>query len=345
MIEKYLKYVNDFNTGEIEHLIDMFESVENILRFFHKKDLLEYIDPFDSDVEDYQLEILNYLLNVVNDKKTLDYCVAQLSDVIPTDDGYYMRVQDREDFAELFYGGGRDTSARDVAKAVLGEDNDIFDRWGNTTDDIYRDVVEELNPENIELLKQYMLSVLTNWKIEVDDETPDLFNNYSEDDIFYLTPENVGDVIGDRESFMYLIDNNYLDDLESELSNIHSNAYNSAYETEIYNDVTSELETFFDMKSAKWEASPSFKGSQKLTEFYYVKFNPNEVVNSIKKYVADKNNWGYYDYNLNNVSTWINMMNTFMENGDEPYLDFRIPDYPDSRLVDKYINEFLPDYI
>lgn len=345
MSEKYLKYVNDFITGDIDHLIDMFDSMENILRFFHKKDLLQYIDPFDSDVEDYQLEILNYLLNVVNDKETLKYCVAQLSDVIPADDGYYMRVQDREDFAELFYGGGRDTSARDVAKAVLGEDNDIFDRYWDTTDDVYRDVVEELNPENIERLKQHMLSVLTNLKIEVDDETPDLFNNYSEDGIFYLTPENVGDVIGDEESFMYLIDNDYLDDLESELSNLHSNAYNSAYETEVYNDVTSELETFFDMKSAKWEASPSFKGSQKLTEFYYVKFNPNEVVNSIKKYVADKNNWGYYENNLNYVSTWINMMNTFMENGDEPYLDFRIPDYPDFRLVDKYINEFLPDYI
>jgi hypothetical protein len=144
---------------------------------------------------------------------------------------------------------------------------------------------------------------------------------------------------------MYLINNDYLEDLESDLSNIHSNAYNSAYETEIYNDVTSELETFFDMKSAKWEAVPSFKGSEKLTEFYFIKFNPGEVVNSIHKYVEEKNNWGYYDYNLNNVSTWLNMMNTFMDNGDEPWLDFRIPDYPDSRLVDKYINEFFPDYI
>lgn len=345
MNEKYLKYVNDFNTGDIDHLVDMFDNMENVLRFFHKKDLLQYIDPFDSDVEDYQLEILNYLLNVVNDKKTLDYCVAQLSDIIPTDDGYYIRVRDREDFAELFYGGGRDTSARDVAKAVLGEDNDMFDRYWNTTDDVYRDVVEELNPENIERLKQYMLSVLTNWKIEVDDETPDLFNNYSEDGIFYLTPENVGDVIGDKESFMYLIDNDYLDDLESELSSLHSNAYNSAYETEVYNDVTSELETFFDMKSAKWEAAPPFEGSQKLIEFYKIKFNPNEVANSIKKYVADRNNWGYSDNNLNYVSTWINMMNTFMDNGDEPWLDFRIPDYADGRLVDRYINEFLPDYI
>ena len=85
MSEKYLKYVNDFITGDIDHLIDMFDSMENILRFFHKKDLLQYIDPFDTDVEDYQLEILNYLLNVVNDKETLEKCVAQLSDVIPKD--------------------------------------------------------------------------------------------------------------------------------------------------------------------------------------------------------------------------------------------------------------------
>ena len=187
MSEKYLKYVNDFITGDIDHLIDMFGSIENILKFFHRKDLLQYIDPFDTDVEDYQLEILNYLLNIVNDKETLEKCVAQLSDVIPKDDGYYIKIGDREDLADLFYGGGRDTSARDVTKAVLGEDNDMWDRWGNTTDDIYRDVVEELNPENIEQLKKHMLNVLTNWKIEVDDDTPDLFNNYSEDGIFYLT--------------------------------------------------------------------------------------------------------------------------------------------------------------
>ena len=67
--------------------------------------------------------------------------------------------------------------------------------------------------------------------------------------------------------------------------------------------------------------------------------------NILYYYESNKNNWGYYDYNLNNVSTWLNMMNTFMDNGDESWLDFRIPDYPDYSLVDKYINEFFPDYI
>jgi RNA binding exosome subunit len=346
MEERYIKYVDQFNDGDFDSLLPFFDNMENILKFFHKKDLLQYVDPFDSNLEDYQNELLNYLINVLGDKETLEQCVAQLSDVIPKDGVYYLRVGDREDLAQLFYDGGRDTTARDVADAVLKDDNDMFERWGSTTDDIYRDVVEELNPENIELLKTYILDRLTNWKIEVDDETPDLFQNYVEDDgFFYLTPENVGDVIGDEESFMYLIDNDYLDDLSSELYSIHSNAYNSAYETEVYNDVMSELETFFDVKTAKWESVALYGNPEKLIEVYYIKFNPNEVISSIKKYVGDSNNWGYYDYNINSVGSWLNMMNTFMDNGDETWLDFRIPDYPDSSLVDRYINEMFGDYI
>jgi hypothetical protein len=338
------EYIDEFNNGEFDDLLKIFGSMEQILTFFQKQNILNDIDPFDDNLSDYQLEILNYLLNVLNDKETLRVCISKLDDITIKDDGYYLEIKDREDLAELFYGGGRDTSARDVAKMVLGDDMD-WDRWGNTTDEIYRDVIEELNPENIELLKKHMLDILTNWKIEIDDETPDLFNNYSEDGIFYLTTENVGDVIGDEESFMYLINNDYLEDLESDLSNIHSNAYNSAYETEVYRAVENELETFFDMKSAKWLSIPTSYNPEKLVEHYSLKFNPGEVFNSISKYVADSGNWGYYANNLDYVTTWLNMMNTFMDNGDEPWLDFRIPEYPDYSLVDKYINEFFPDYV
>ena len=343
MEEKYLKYVNDFNDGEFDSLLEYFDNMENILKFFHKKDLLIYIDPFDGNLEDYQLEILNYLINVLGDKETLSKCIAQLSDIVVKDGEYHLRVDEREKLAELFDDRGRDFTTRNAVESIFGED--MWEPYNDTTDNVYTDVIEELNPDNIERLKQYMLDTLTNWKIEVDESSPDLFNNYSEDGIFYLTPENVGDVIGDEESMRYLMDEGYLEDLEGELYNIHFNAYNQAYETEIYNDVMSELETFFDTKSGKWEAAPSFKGSEKLTEYYYLKFNPNEVVNSIKKYIGDRNNWGYFESNLDYVSTWLNMMNTFMDNGDEPWLDFRVPEYPDSYLVDKYINEMFGDYI
>jgi hypothetical protein len=340
------EYIDEFNNGELDNLISIFSNMEQILTFFHKQKILHLIDPFDDELSDYQLEILNYLLNVLNDKEILEKCVAQLSDVIPKDGVYYLRVTDREDLSELFYNGGRDTTAKDVAKAVLGED--MWDSYGSTTDDVYRDVIEELTPENIEHLKKHLLDVLTDWKIEIDDETPDLFRNHADADdkgVFYLTPDNVGDVIGDEESFMYLIDNDYLPDFLGDLSNVHSNAYNSAYETETYNMVMGELETFFDMDSAKWESVALYNNPEKLTEFYYIKFNPNEVSNSIKKYVSERNLWGYGDFKFDYVGNWLGVITTLMEEGDESYLDFRIPDYPDSRLVDKYINELLLDYI
>ena len=344
MEEKYLKYVNQFNDGDFDSLFPFFNDMENILKFFHKKNLLQYVDPFDSNLVDYQNEILNYLINVLGDKEILKYCISQLNDIEIKEDGYYLEIGDREDLADLFDDRGRDTTAKDVAKSVFTDD--FWEPYSNTTDDVYQDVIEELNPENIERLKTYILDRLTNWEIEVDDDCPDLFNNYVDDEgVFYLTPENVGDIIGDEESMNYLMNENYLDDLKGNLYSVHSNAYNSAYETEIYNDVMSELETFFNVKSGKWVSRPSNYNSEKLIEYYSIKFNPNEVVNSIKKYVADNNLWGYYEHNIGYLGGWLSMMSELMENGDESYLDFRIPDYADSSLVDRYINEMFGDYI
>jgi len=318
--------------------------MENILTFFKKRKVLHLIDPFDGGLEDYQTEILNYLLNNLNDKSMMKYIVSQLSDVEVKDDGYYLQLSDKSDLDGLFQDYSRDTSPRDVVKALFNDDN--WEHFSNTTEDIYDDVIEVLTPENIELLKTHILDTLTNLKIEIDDETPELFNNYADDEgIFYITPENVGDVIGNKESFMYLLDNDYLPNVTGDLHSIHYNAYNQAYESEIYNDVMSELETFFDVRTSKWITVPSSVNPEILREFYEIKFKPNEVVNSIKKYVADRNNRGYYQYNIDYMGSWLTLMNSLMENGEEQWLDFRLSDYADGRLVDRYINELFPDYI
>ena len=338
------EYIDEFNSGEFEDLLGIFGSMEQILTFFHKQNLLQYVDPFDRGLEDYQTEILNYLLNNLNDKSMMKYIVSQLSDVEVKDDGYYLQLSDKSDLDGLFKDYSRETSPRDVVKALFNDDN--WEHFSNTTDDIYNDVIEVLTPENIELLKTHILDTLTNLKIEIDDETPELFNNYADDEgIFYITPENVGDVIGDKESFMYLLENDYLPNVTGDLHSIHYNSYNQAYESEIYDDVMSELETFFDMNTSKWITVPSRYDSEKLIEFYEIKFKPNELVNSIKKYVGDTNNWGYYQSNIDYIGSWLTLMDNLMENGDENWLDFRTSDYADWALTKKYINEMFPDYI
>lgn len=60
----------------------------------------------------------------------------------------------------------------------------------------------------------------------------------------------------------YLLDDE-LGDLKSELYQLHANAYNSAYETEVYDDIFSELNKYFEGKG-EWYSVPH--PSKKNTE-------------------------------------------------------------------------------
>ena len=344
MADKLLKYVEEFNRGEINNLVDIFGDINSVLRFFKTKNLIHLIDPFIGELEDEQLELLDYMINTLGSEEVLQKCIKQLSDIVQKEDGYYLKMGDREDLSVLFDDRGRDVTTSQIATSVLGEDS--WHPYDDTTDDVYRDVISELNPNNVNLLKTYILDRLTNWKVEVDDDSPDLFQNFVDDEgVFYLESDNVGDVIGDEESMNYLMNEGYLEDLESELYNIQNNAYNNALESEIYDMVMNELETFFDTKSAQWLSEPKRNYPDQLIEYYYIKFNPNEVKNSIKKYVGDRNLWGSYQYNIDYIGSWLTMMNELMDDGEEPRLDFRIPDYADYRRIIKDINEIFPDYI
>ena len=66
-----------------------------------------------------------------------------LRDVEIRSDGYYLRLRDRTELAELFDNRGRDTTAKDVAEHVLGED--YYEDFYDSTNNVYEDVIEELD--------------------------------------------------------------------------------------------------------------------------------------------------------------------------------------------------------
>jgi hypothetical protein len=335
------EYIEEFNRGELERLLPIFGNIENILKFFQKQKVLYTIDPINLELEDYQIEMLHYLLNNLDNKSTIKDIVYQLSDVEIKDGEYYLKLTNKSDLSVLFKSyGGRDTSPRDIVNSLF--EDDMWEPYTNTTDNVYRDVIEELNSENIQILKKRILELSTNWRFDVDDNAPDFFHNeVGVDGNFYVTSSNVGDIIGSEELMDYLMDNDYLGNLENDLYSIHNNAYNQAYYTEINNDVMNELSTFFDVTTSKWVT----ESNSNNREFYVIKFNPNEFVNSIKKYVSNKDNWGHYSYNIDYMGSWLTLMEVLMDSGDEEWLNFRIPDYADWNLTRQYINELFPDYI
>lgn len=344
MENKYERYIEEFNNGEFDSLLEYFDTMENILKFFKYKGLLKHIDIFNSNLEDYQLEIINFLINELNDKQTINYCVKQFSDVVEKDGRYYLKLKNRSELSKLFYAGSNNVSTSEIVEMVLGDDS--WEPYYDTTDDVYSDVIEELDSENLAHLKEYMLEVLGNIKIDVDDDCPDLFQELKNDEgFFWFTEDMVESIINDSESMNYLMDEGYLENLKSELYSIHSNAYNEAYTLDIFEEITTELGTFFDMTTAKWEVSGLKNNHNELVEYYIIKFNPNEVENSIKNYVSDRDIWGDYQANIDYQSSWLNIIGYQMEYGGETYLDFRVPDYPDHLKVVKYINENFKDYL
>ena len=93
-----------------------------------------------------------------------------LRDVERRSDGYYLFLRDRTELAELFDDSGRDATAKDVAERVLGED--YYEDFYDSTNNVYEDVIEELDVENVIKLRNYIFinklnnaySFYSNWR-------------------------------------------------------------------------------------------------------------------------------------------------------------------------------------
>ncbi len=358
--------VNHFNDGEFEDDIrPYFNDAVSFLRYAYKngfvtqldlnqipysdfKGCLEFLEQIDlvgnldyEDVEeDFKNTILLYQLEK-DTEKTLKYiCDNLISDVYFINGEYSLLLKYREELADLFEDGGRNTTSRDAAKAVLSED--MWDPFWDTTDDVYRDVIEDLDEANINNLAHYIVKNIGGQEFSLDNYDNELFHEFSEEQgtegFFQITSENVMELIK-SEGAMKEILRQDLQDLRGELYNIHNNAYNSSYESEIYNDVWSELERYFH-KEFVYETE-LIHGKKKTFEYLKIKNFYQVIYDFLSNNEGATYNESFLDY----WSGYVGVLRSLMDDGAYDYLSFRIPDYADWDLTKKYINEMFPDYI
>jgi hypothetical protein len=364
------KAIESFNSGHFENdLKSIFNNVRSFLTLVMRKGRQSELDlgnisysDYDSDSKlfdflyenkfmdsleynDLPDEIKNLFLYrwVSEDSNSaLKYiCDSLLSDVTMRSDGFYLFLSDREELAQFFDDSGRDVTAKDVAKSSLSEEGLDYDRYWDTVDDIYNDVIGELNEVNLGYLENYILKNIGDVDLNVEDYSSDFFDELSDEQnregFFRITSENVKSLIKDSEAMNELLDGD-LDDLKSELFNIHSNAYNSAYESEIYNLVYDGLTEFFSSKIIDEE----IKTGDKTKWYSYIKISDFE--GNVEKFLYENKNSGYYN-TLDYYGGYTEMMRSLFDVSVYDAIDFRIPDYPDYRLIYKYINEYFGDYI
>jgi hypothetical protein len=334
--------LDEFNDGNWDEVGAYFNEDFNLfLDYLTKYGLDSEIDYDNIDDEYKNLLLLSNLEK--NPTETLKFITDQLiMDVYPMKDGYYLYVKDRTELADLFKTYGRDTSPYDVAKNVLGEDS--WEPYWETTNDVYRDVIEELNDENLKHLEGYILKQIGNQDLNVEDYQSDFFDELAEtqnrEGFFRITENDVMGLIKDEESMNELLDGD-LEELKSELYSIHNNAYNNALESEMYDKVWNELKEYFEPQSWEYQTKETRNGKKVTHE--YIKIN--NFYQDIYDFLSNNKTPQWREEFLGYNESYCGFINKMMDDGEKEWLSFRIPDYPDWTDIKKNINEIFRDYI
>ena len=336
-VEKLKEIIDEVNSGNWDEYSQFFNNdMELFIKIITKYGLIDFIDPMSDDLRDYQNDVLYALVNE-NPEKWINFICENVidSDLIKKGDDWYLYLNDQEDLSELFYDGREST--KDLVKSVFSDDH--WEPYWDTTDDIYRDVVEELNNKNLKKLYERILKEVEGETISTDTEYLEDLDDSGSDEIV-ITKENFGGMFGDEQTLKYILES-YASDIRQELFSLHSNCYNSAYEDEIYEDLWDELSTFFEGRS-QFESRP-YKYDTTKTQ-HYVTVKIRDIAGDIKQFLSEMKGSNYSNDSLEYYGSYMGMLKNGMNNDVWEYLDFRIPDYPDSSKVDACINEDFENY-
>ena len=330
--------IEQFNDGDTEFIISFFNDVNTFLNVVDKKGLIGELDPEGKLSEDYQNELLLFYYQK-DIEQFWKYVLKFLNDVEVIDGIPYLVIDSQGELAKLFC-DNRNSMSRDTIETLLdGEYDSHSYGWSSydLTDNIYRDVIEELTKENLRYLKEYILKTLEG-NNEIEPYT-ELLENYAQEqghpEYVIIDQSNIDQVVDDEETMKELMGNE-LDELKSELYNIYSNAYNSAYEEELFEGVWSELYEYFDIEKREWVSRPH--GYKKDTEVQMFRV----PILGFESFVTDylESNKAYYRGTLEYWGSYLSILSE-----ETSCLSFYGPDYPDSRKVDKNINEYFNDHL
>jgi len=334
----YVMDINDiiekFNNNDL-NVEKYFNDYETFFNMLKKRGLMGEVDPKNADGgEHWQNDYLLWLYE--NDRENYyKWIQTLLGDVVIENGKAYLEITDRGDLARLFCKNDRNGLSRDSVESILNGDSDWEPYW-NTSEDVYSDVIEELTPENDKRLQEYIVNILEGQEVTgLSDELQLIASEQGHPDYVEVNMENVKRIVDDKESMNELL-NGPLYELKSELYSIHSSSYNAAYEDDIYRSIWYELQPYV-IGPGEWITKPH--PYKKNTEIQYNKLPLTDFENDINDYL--KNNRGYGSSGtLEYHGSFISIMAE-----DRDCLSVNAPDYPDSRKVDKNINEYFKDYI
>lgn len=300
-------------------------------------------------LELYPMNYLRYLY-MDNRERTIDEIVSGYSDINKKGDRYFLTLSNREDLSSFFEpnDGYREMSSQELSRHILGED--WYEPFMDVTQDIYEDVIEELDDKNKFIVAESISKELSGELLSPDTELlQDIANDQGHPDyVDVKNPKLVMDILeNDSKSSNILL--NEASDVSNNLYSLHNNAYNSAYSDEKYNEVMNELKHLLDIDNVgDWVSKKvtNYKGEEKTIYNYVVevtKFIPflfSSIFNDDYQMDDYRNAFEYYGDFENLVKE---MINEDVIDGAEISRNYY--DYADPTLVSQYLNDMIIDYL
>jgi hypothetical protein len=322
--------IDSFNNGEldVEGYFNDYDTFFNILK---KRGLMSQVNPDAPDSEEWQNEYLIWLYS--NDKEKFDrYIEKFLGDVEIVNGNPYLILNSRGELSKLFCTFRNELRPETIEAVLDGEHDNYYDY---STDDVYRDVIEELTKENLRRLKEYIIDTLKGQQIPTSTEVLESIAKSQGNDYVTVDGTNIDEIVDDKETMEELMGDELID-LRGDLYSIHSNAYDSAYVDDLYDTIWDKLEEFFQ-GPGEWLSRPhTYK---KDTEVQKFRVPIHNFYRNILDYLQDNKAYGNSG-TLEYQGDYLSMLHEGWE-----CLKAWAPDYPDSRKVDKNINEYFSDYI
>ena len=374
-LDRVKNLIESFNDGEYEDEIKpYFNTLINFFKFIKKYNLLEELDlreippdDFSNELFDYLVEngIMdnldynsvpeefqnNYLLHGLeyNYEDTVKYITSNLlTDVEIRPDGFYLYLgNDRDELASFFCGSSRrDVSPEDVAKQIFSDEG-LGNDWYFDNDTKPSEVIDDLDEKNTIHLKDAIFKEIGNVELSLEDYSSDFFESLSEEQgtegYFKIQAEDLNELIKDSDAINELCKND-LSELGQELKSIYWNAYNSAYENEIYKLVYDGLDEFFEGKIDEVPKETTKSDGKKVTTYLnYIKIR--DFVGHISLFLENNKGQSYSDSYLDYFGSYTTLMKQLIYDQDYDCINFNTPDYPDWSTTQKYINEMFYDYI
>lgn len=336
----------DLSMDTIENLIGDFGL---LMKKLNDEGILSYIDPFDDLFANYQNAVFYHFYQ--NDPSFIWKLVDKyFSDVTKIGDTYYYDA-DYSDLGSLFNTGRSDISSDTISEILSGE-YDSYRYGGYDTDDVYRDVYDELTPEKKQLVNNRIREELKQMGTigTKTDELEVIASEQGRDDV-ELTDDIITRILEDEDTMVYLI-NHELDDIGSDLGHVYEGCYSNILVDGWYNDLWGALEGVvvdskegleYSYKKNVWNKTGDRETKTVYSQRYPATNTIYYVVSNWLYYNKDKN--GYSDNSLEYFGSYYNLLEDSIQYDLIDSLRVpRLDDYPDFREMKVCINYGISDY-